>query len=591
MITSANISLDETTKQNVERWLTENYDEDTKNQIRELLKNNPQEVIDSFYTNLSFGTGGLRGIMGVGSNRMNPYTVRAATQGLANYLNKQLKKEISVLIGYDSRINSRLFAEETAKVLAANGIHAYLFEDLRPVPLISFGCRLKKCDAAVMITASHNPPQYNGYKVYWNDGGQVLPPHDQGMITEVNQITDTTQVKTTLLTHPLITTVGSEIDEAYIKAISTLQLYPEKNQEFGKTLTITYSSLHGTGITMVPKLLASWGFTQLHLVEKQKIPDGHFPTTPYPNPEEHAALKLGVEVMLETNSDLLLATDPDADRVGVVVNHHRNAIFLNGNQVACLCLEHICQGMKEQNKLPKKPAFVKTIVTTELFKAIAEGFGIPCFDVLTGFKYIAEKIHQWEQSPDGYQFIFGGEESYGYLLGTNSRDKDAVVSCALICEVALQAKLEKKTLVDKLNELYKKYGVYREKLFSLDLEESKAGKEQTKRIMQELRSSPPKTLLGTTILSIDDYQTSISTTLSNGKTTPLTLPKSNVLVFHLADDTKLVIRPSGTEPKIKLYCLTQNHHFYTLDEGIEHCDVLADEYLKTLKNQLMERAH
>ena len=582
------ISLDDTTKKNVERWLTENYDEDTKNQIRELLEEHPQEVLDAFYTNLSFGTGGLRGIMGVGSNRMNVYTVRAATQGLANYLNKQHPgKESSVLVGYDSRLNSKLFAEETAKVLAANGIRVHLFQELRPVPLVSFGCRLKKCDAAVMITASHNPPQYNGYKVYWNDGAQVLPPHDQGIINEVNKITDTAQVKTTLLTHQLISMLGSEVDEAYLKAALNLQLYPEQNKQFGNTLHVTYSNLHGTGITLVPKILASWGFTQVHIVEKQKEPDGNFPTTPHPNPEEHAALKLGVEVMLETHSDILLATDPDADRVGVVVNLKGGPIFFTGNQIACICLEHILEALKAQNKMPRRAAVIKTIVTSDLFKAISDAYGVACFDVLTGFKYIAEKIHQWEQDPNGYQYLFGGEESYGYLLGTNSRDKDAVISCALICEVALQAKQQDKTLVDKLNDLYNKYGVYRDKLISLNLEDSKAGKERMKSIMQQIRSTPLQSILGTPVVKIDDYQNSTSVTLSSGKTETLTLPKSNVLVYYLADGTKLVIRPSGTEPKIKLYCSTHKLKAYTLEETIEHCDVLADEYLKTIKNRLL----
>lgn len=580
-----NLDLDSTTKQNLELWLSPHTDTETKRAVQELIQYRPQEIVDAFYTTLSFGTGGLRGIMGVGSNRMNRYTVGAATQGLANYLNSiaQKGKTPSVFINYDSRLNSRLFAEEAARVFAANGVHVYIFKDIRPVALVSFACRYKKCDAAIMITASHNPPEYNGYKVYWNDGAQILPPHDQNIIKEVNKINDLSLIKSTLLTNPLIEWVGDEVDAAYLETIGKLQLYPQENKEHGKELKIVYTSLHGTGIKIIPRALAEWGFETVHPVEKQCIPDGTFPTVVSPNPEEPEALKMGTDVLLETGSDLLLATDPDADRVGVVVLHKGATIPLTGNQIACICLEHICQALTNQKRLPAKPAVIKTIVTTELFAAIANAYHITCFDVLTGFKYIAEKIHQWEQNPKSYQFIFGGEESYGYLLGTHARDKDAVVSCTLIAETALHVKLQNKTLVDMLNDIYKKYGIWREKLISVNFEESKAGKEQMKKTMQSLRESPLKTLLGTTITAIDDYLSQTTTIIESGKSKQILLPKSNVLTYHFADGTQIVIRPSGTEPKIKLYCSTHAQKFYSLEEGIEHCDVLADEYLRTFK--------
>lgn len=586
-MTSAMTEFDEKTQRNLNLWLTEDFDSKTKDQIRELLRDNPKEIADAFYTTLSFGTGGLRGIVGPGSNRMNIYTVRGATQGLANYLNSiyKDKEKPSVIIGFDSRLESRQFAEETAKVLAANHITAYLMNELRPVAMVSFGCRWKKCQAGVMITASHNPPFYNGYKVFWEDGAQVLPPHDKGIIQEVNKIQDLSKIKTTAIKDPNIVPVGRELDEAYLKAIASLQTYPEEDRAKSSELKLVYTNLHGTGITMVPKALDQWGFKDIFYVEKQKDPDGHFPTVASANPEIHATLKLGIETLTEVNGDLLLATDPDADRVGVVVNHKGGIVFLTGNQIGCLCLEHICEALTSTNRLPPKPAVIKSIVTSELFKAIAESYHISCFDVLTGFKYFGQKIHEWEEKHDGYQFIFGAEESYGFLYGTHARDKDAIIACALISEVALHNKLQGKTLVDKLNEIYKKYGVYREKLLSVDFEESKAGHDQMNAAMQRMRSQAPKSILGTPIICIEDYLAGKKTFMGNGRSgsEQLDFPKSNVLSFHFADQTKLIVRPSGTEPKIKLYCGTTNKGKYGVDEAIEHCDVLADEFLKAMK--------
>lgn len=589
---SSDVDLELTTKLNLDLWLSGHYDEATKNAIRELLRKDPKELTDAFYTTLKFGTGGLRGIVGVGSNRMNVYTVRAATQGLATYLKKHFQGKIkpSVFIGYDSRLHSKLFAEEAAKVLAANDIGVYLLRELRPVPLVSFGCRWKKCQAAIMITASHNPPNYNGYKVYWENGAQVLPPHDQEIMNATAAIQDASQVKTALLTSPQITLLGPEVDAAYLKAIHSLQFYPEENKQKGAQLKVVYSNLHGTGITLVPAALTDWGFTRVHYVEKQKEPDGNFPTVTSANPEDASSLKQGIEALLETRSDLLLATDPDADRVGVTVNHKGAMISLTGNQIACLCLEHICEALTKQKKMPAHATFVTTIVSTDLFKVICEAYQVACFTVLTGFKYIGQLIEKWEQNPAEHHFIFAAEESYGYLLGTHTRDKDAITACALICEMALQAKLQGKTLVDKLNDLYKKYGVYREKLLSVKFDESKNGQEQMKAAMQRLRMHPPAKLLGTDILTLEDYKISTRIHLQADKTKreSLTLPQSDVLCFHLKDGTKLVVRPSGTEPKIKLYCCVTNKGIYGIEEGIEHCDVLADEYLKAMNLLLKE---
>jgi phosphoglucomutase/phosphomannomutase len=582
--------MDATTQQNVERWLSGQYDEKTKAEIRSLLKENPQEIIDAFYTTLEFGTGGLRGIMGVGTNRMNQYMVGAATQGLANYLNKQSQNQKihTVIIGYDSRLNSRLFAEESAKVLAGNGIKAYIFKEIHPSPLVSFGCRYKKCSAGIMITASHNPPEYNGYKVYWEDGGQVVPPHDTGIIAEVKQITDASQVKMVpTLSHPLIEEIGDEIDQAYLKAVFPLQVHPKDNQEYGKDLKIVYTSLHGTGIILVPKILKEWGFNQLAFVDKQIIPDGHFPTVNFPNPEYPEALKLGIDVLKSTKSDILIATDPDADRLGIVLLHQGEPVILTGNQIACIFLNYVCHGLDTQQRLPPKPASIKTIGTTEMFSSISNNYHVSCFNVLTGFKYIAEKIRQWEGMPDGFNYLFGGEESYGYLLGTNTRDKDAVLCSALACEVALHAKRQGKTLLDYLYALFEKFGVHQEMLLSLDFEDTKADKEKMQNIMLQLRQTPLKSIMGVPVISVEDYLSSTKYFLDTEKKEPITLPKSNVLLYWLADKSKLMVRPSGTEPKIKLYCGAVKPVINSLNEAIKDCEKHAKELLKTVKNILV----
>jgi phosphoglucomutase/phosphomannomutase len=584
-----NVEIDPATKENVERWLQGPYDGQTKDEIKKMQWDNPKELLDSFYTHLSFGTGGLRGIMGVGCNRMNVYTVRAATQGLANYLNQQPTPSVghSVFIGYDSRHHSAEFAMEAAKVLAGNNIQVYLCDELRPTPLISFGCRLKKCSAAIMITASHNPPNYNGYKVYWNDGAQILPPHDANIIAEVNKITSPDQVKSVQDEQtPLIEKVGEEVDQAYLRTILALQNYPKDNLAHGDQLRIVYTSLHGTGITLIPKALNSWGFNNISLVASQVVPNGDFPTVHLPNPEEQEALKMGIEQLKDIHGDILIATDPDADRMGVVVMHKGAPHILNGNQIASICLEHICNALTTQGKMDPKAAFIKTIGTTELFKAICDAYGKPCFNVLTGFKYIAEKIREWEEDPNGYHFIFGGEESFGYLLGTQSRDKDAVCSACLIAEVALQAKLQKKTLVDFLNDLYQKYGYFYEKLHVISFDESKAGKEQIAKGMEKLQSNPPTSIAGMDVEILEDYRRSIKTFIRTKETEFISLPKSDVLLFWLKDGSKIMIRPSGTEPKIKIYCGLTLPRFSSLEEAQRRSEELADKLCHDLQSKL-----
>lgn len=590
--TSRNIPLDPTTEKRVQRWLKGDYDDKSKDHIRRLLQDNPSELIDAFYTTLSFGTGGLRGIMGVGSNRMNVYTVQFATQGLANYLRKVFpdNDDLSVFIGYDCRHNSRRFAEESAQVLAGNGIKTFLCRELRPTPLVSFGCRHYGCSAAIMITASHNPPEYNGYKVYWSDGGQILPPHDKGIIDEVSAIEAPAQVKRAPLDAPLIIKVGQEVDKAYLQAITPLQHYPEQNTNKSEELRIVFSNLHGTANTLVPKALQAWGFKELLQVKEQEHPDGDFPTVASPNPEDPEALELGISRLLETEADLFLATDPDTDRVGAVIRHNNEAVRLSGNQTACICLYHICEALEAQGKLGPHTAFVKTIVTSELFRTIAESYACPCFDTLTGFKYIAEKIREWESDPENQlQYIFGGEESYGYLLGTHARDKDAVITCCLICEAALHAKLQGMTLVDVLHKIYHRHGIYRERLVSLKFPETKEGREQMTKALVELRAQPPKELAGTPITAVEDYQSSQRTELLTGKQTDLSLPRSNVLRYHLSDGCWVVVRPSGTEPKVKLYAGAVQKQLTLLESNIAECEAHLDTLMDELQ-QIIQRS-
>lgn len=523
-------------QQRIEKWMEDPFDSDTKAEVRRLLSEDISQLQEAFFQDLSFGTGGMRGIMGIGTNRMNIYTVRAATQGLANYLKKQPQKRHSVFIGYDVRHHSREFAEETAKVFAGNGIGVYLSKEICPTPLVSFACRHFHCSAAIMITASHNPPQYNGYKVYWNDGGQIVPPQDHEIIEEVRLVKE---VVVGLPTSPLIQSVGREIDAAYFKELKKLQLLPEIA---ARDLKIVYTNLHGTGIRMIPDALKQWGYGTLELVKEQTALDGNFRNAPSPNPEDTKALRLGMDLLLTEQADLLIATDPDADRMGIAVRHHGKAIPLTGNQIACLCLHHICTSLTKKNTFPSHAGFIKTIVTTELFKTIAKAFGGTCIDVLTGFKYIAEKIRIWETGAENLQYVFGAEESYGYLFGTFVRDKDAISSSCLIAEATASAKANNQTLIDKLHEIYKTYGIHREGLANLVFPDTQQGMETVSTIMKTLRSKLPSHIGNLAVVKVEDYSTGATK-----------LPKSDVLRFWLSDSSKLVIRPSGTESKIKIY--------------------------------------
>jgi phosphomannomutase len=568
--------LDEAIAQKVKIWLEGDFDSATKHEIEKMIETNPKELIDAFYTNLSFGTGGLRGVMGPGTNRMNIYTVRFATQGLANYLKNWFKDiPIRVAIGYDSRHHSVEFAKEAARVLAGNGIDVFLFESLRPTPLVSFALRYKACQAAIMITASHNPPQYNGYKVYWDDGGQVLPPHDKGIIKEASRIEDLKQVKLAPENHAKIHMISKEVDDAYFEEILKYRLYPELDKKSGHELKILYSNLHGTGITIVPEALSRYGFTNVGYVDEQTVLDGSFPTTPSPNPEERQALELGIKKMLKEKYDIFLATDPDCDRIGVVVRVGDDVVLLTGNQMGAIAVDAIARTLSFDTL--SRAGFVKTIVTTDLFRAIVERHGGHSFDVLPGFKYIAEKIRLWEKEQGGLHYIFGCEESYGCLLGTHVRDKDAAIACCLASEIALKLKKDGgKTLVDALDELYRSYGYFHEKLFSIKFEDSKAGKEAQQNIMKGLRAKPPEKLLGCAITKIGDLSKQQFRDLETKEEETIDLPKSDVLIFILQDSSKVIVRPSGTEPKMKVYLLLK--------------EVLGSSSLEEVKERVQKRA-
>ena len=531
----------------ITKWLQGPFDEKTKEEIRQLQKENPQELEKAFGSTLKFGTGGMREIMGVGTARMNRYTIQMATQGLATAVKKAFPDEpLRAFIGYDSRHHSKEFAEETAKVLAANGFDVYLPSDLCTTPFTSFACRELKCHAAVMITASHNPPEYNGFKVYWQDGTQIVAPHDAEIVAEVKKITNITQVEQNgsgkILSSPL------DLYDKYFQAITPLAFFPKQNHKKGSELKILYTSLHGSGMTLTPRGLKEWGFTNVALVEEQCIPDGNFPTTASPNPESEEGLSLGCKKLQETNSDILIANDPDADRIGIAILHDGKIHRFSGNEIAIICLHHILSS----KKLPKNGAVVTTIVTTELFHIIASAFDIACFEVLTGFKYIGEKIREWEDGT--HTFLFGAEESMGYLIGTHSRDKDATVMACLISEIALKCKLQNITLYDYLQSLYETYGSYREKVFLFPLTEGK---------MESIRENHPKQFFDKKVTHTIDYL----------EETPL--PKSNVLQFRLEDGSKLIFRPSGTEPKIKVYLSLKNQSADELDRrGEMLCDFM-----------------
>jgi phosphoglucomutase len=542
--------MDPEVKNKALEWLDSNIDQEAKDDIQQMLDADDQtELIDSFYKDLEFGTGGLRGIMGIGSNRMNKYTVGKATQGLSNYLLKAFpNQEISVAIAHDSRNNSDYFADITASVFSANGIKVYFFTELRPTPELSFAIRELGCQSGVVLTASHNPKEYNGYKAYWDDGAQVTPPHDGNTIEEVNKIASIDDVK--FDKNPdLIVNIGKEIDDKYLDEIKKLSLSPDIIQK-QKDLKIVFSPIHGTGITLVPEVLKKFGFTNVHVVEEQATPDGNFPTVVYPNPEESEAMNLALKLAEELDADLIMATDPDSDRVGMGAKNNQGKFqLINGNQAASMLIYYMLKMWSDKGKLDGNQFVIKTIVTTDLIIDIARKFNLDYYETLTGFKFIAAVIKQLEGKK---KFIVGGEESYGYLVGDFVRDKDAISSCAMLAEMAAWAKENGMSVFDLLAEIYKEFGFYKESLISIT-RKGKSGAEEIQQMMKELRANPPKTIQGSTVTKLYDYQSSEVTDIATGEKEKLNFPKSNVLQFTTEDGTKVSARPSGTEPKIKFY--------------------------------------
>lgn len=541
--------MDTAIQAKVNTWLEGSFDQPIKDEINRLLKENPTELADAFYRNLEFGTGGLRGIMGVGTNRMNKYTVGMATQGYANYLKHSFPGEtVKVAIAHDSRNNSRFFAETTANVFAANGIKVYLFEALRPTPELSFAIRHFGCQGGVVCTASHNPKEYNGYKAYWSDGGQLVPPHDKNVIKEVEKIASVDDVKWSG-GESNITIIGKEVDEEYIKMVKGLSVYPDVIAKH-KDLKIVYTPIHGTGIMLAPEVLKRFGFTNVTIVEEQSKPDGNFPTVVYPNPEEKETMSIGLKKAKELDADILLGTDPDADRVGIgVKDNHGEWVLMNGNQTAVLAFNYMIEARKTKGIAQANDMVISTIVTTGMINRIAEKNNIACYNVLTGFKWIAEMIREKEPREN---YVIGGEESFGLMIGDKVRDKDAISAVALLCEMAAYEKEAGRTLFDKLLDLYVEYGFYKEDLISIT-KKGMDGQQQIAAMMESYRSNPPKSINGSNVVELLDYQTQEGKNLKTGINWPIALPKSNVLQFILEDGSKISARPSGTEPKIKFY--------------------------------------
>ena len=526
-------------RQVAQSWLDGNFDQQTKDQVRDLMAN-PVALEDAFYRNLEFGTGGLRGVMGVGTNRMNKYTVGMATQGLANYMKANCKGDLSVCISFDSRNNSEYFAKITADVLSANGIKVYIFDCLHPIALMSFSVRTKKATAGIMITASHNPKEYNGYKVFWSDGAQVISPVDKDIVAEVAKITDPSMVKFERGENAApIEVMSHEMDEAYLNAVSTLMLSPE-SRERHKDIKIVYTPIHGSGVSIIPEFLAKLGFENIYHVPEQDVVDGNFPTVDSPNPEEPGALAMAVEVANREGADVVMATDPDADRLGIAVRDNEGKmVLLNGNQTASILTYYILRRWDELGKLDGNKYCVKTIVTTELIRAIAAKYGVKVYNVLTGFKWIANVVKENEGKAE---FICGGEESYGFNIGEFVRDKDAPISCAMVAECAAWAADQGKTLYQLLQDIYAEFGYYKESLISV-VRKGKAGAEEIAAIMTNYRNNPPKEMAGSPVVKVLDY--------SKPETTGL--PASNVLQFYNEAGDVVTVRPSGTEPKIKFY--------------------------------------
>ena len=540
--------MDTAIQEKVNKWLEGNYDEATKAAIVKMQSENADELADAFYRNLEFGTGGLRGIMGIGTNRMNKYTVGMATQGYANYLKKCFSDEIRVAIAHDCRNNSREFAEITANVFAANGIKVFLFESLRPTPELSFTIRHLQCKGGVVCTASHNPKEYNGYKAYWDDGAQMVPPHDKNVIIEVEKISSVDEVKWSG-GDDNITIIGKEIDAAYLNMVKGLSVYPEVCQA-QHNLKIVYTPIHGSGIMLVPDALKAYGFTNVHIVKEQSVPDGNFPTVIYPNPEETETMSMGLQQAKSLDADILLGTDPDADRVGIGVKNNKGEwILMNGNQTALLAFNYMIEARKAKGIAQPNDMVIKTIVTTDMIDVIAKANGVNCYNVLTGFKWIASLIKEKEGNEN---YIVGGEESFGLMIGNDIRDKDAVSAVTIICEMAAYEKNKGRSLFDKLLDLYVQYGFYKENLVSIT-KKGMNGAAEIAAMMEGFRNNPPKTIDGIPVVNLLDYELKIGKNLVDGTSWTIELPKSNVLQFELEDGSKISARPSGTEPKIKFY--------------------------------------
>ena len=539
------------------KWCTDSYfDEETRKELL-ALQGNDAEIEDRFYRQLEFGTGGLRGVIGAGTNRMNIYTVRQATQGLANYIISQNGQDKGVAIAYDSRIMSPEFSDEAALCLNANGIKTYRFESLRPTPELSFSVRELGCIAGIVITASHNPREYNGYKVYWEDGAQITPPHDKNILAEVAKVTDFSQVKTMLKSEAeaagLYHTIGKEMDDRYMEELKKQSIHPEIIKAMAKDIRIVYTPLHGTGNLPVRRVLKELGFENVYVVKEQELPDGNFPTVSYPNPESPKAFELALKLAKEVDADIVLATDPDADRLGVYAKDTKTGEYVSftGNMSGMLIAEYILREKKANGTLPANGALVETIVTTDMAKAIAKAYGVKLIEVLTGFKYIGEQIKFFEQQ-NSYEYVFGLEESYGCLAGTYARDKDACVAVMMLCEVAAWCKSNGITLWDDMLSLYGKYGYYKEGLETMTLK-GMDGAEKSQSMMNEMRNNPPKKIGAWDVLALRDYKKDTRTDMTSGEVTPTGLPESNVLYYELSNNAWCCVRPSGTEPKIKFY--------------------------------------
>ena len=545
-------TIDPTLLERVNVWLTPTFDTHTQEKIKQLIANDPQGLDDAFYKNLAFGTGGMRGIMGIGDNRINKYTLGKNTQGISNYLKKCFPSEVlKVAIAFDCRHNSKELAKVVADVFSANGIEVFLFSDLRPTPELSFAVKHLDCHCGIVLTASHNPPEYNGYKVYWQDGGQLVPPQDAAIIKEINTLAYSDILFNAK--EDLITEIDQEVDDAFAQAAVKNGSYntPAKAK---KDLKIVFTALHGTSITMIPRVLEAAGYTNVHVVEQQAAPDGDFPTVISPNPEEPEALKMAIEIAEQTNADIVIGTDPDCDRLGIAVRNSQGTMeIINGNQAMAIKTNFLLENWKSTGKLTGNQFIASTIVSTPMIAKIADAYGVIYKESLTGFKWIAKMVVDFPE----LEFIGGGEESFGFMVGDFVRDKDAVTASLLACEVAAQQKAKSRTLFEYLDTIYKEVGYYREHLVSL-VKKGKEGAQEIEQIMKDLSTNPLKEIAGSPVVSIEDYNTSTRLDVLNNTTVTLDIPKSNVLIYYTQDGSKIAARPSGTEPKIKFYISVQD---------------------------------